>query len=54
MRGEWHHRHRGKLILLGGHAVGIVGFSDEYTDEWGNTGGFIIRNSWSTHWYAPC
>ena len=47
MRGEWHHRHRGKLILLGGHAVGIVGFSDEYTDEWGNTGGFIIRNSWS-------
>lgn len=47
MRGEWHHRHRGKMILLGGHAIGIVGFNDEYTDEWGNTGGFIIRNSWS-------
>ena len=47
MRGEWHHRHRGKMILLGGHAIGIVGFNDEYTDEWGNTGGFIVRNSWS-------
>jgi hypothetical protein len=47
MRGEWHHRHGGKMILLGGHAIGIVGYNDGYTDEWGNNGGFIIRNSWS-------
>ena len=45
MRGEWHHRR--KMIQVGAHAVNVVGYSDTYTDEWGNTGGFIIRNSWS-------
>ena len=47
MRGEWHHRRAGKMIILGGHAINLVGFTDVYTDEWGNRGGFIIRNSWS-------
>lgn len=45
MRGEWHHR--SKMILLGGHAINVVGYTDSYTDEWGNRGGFIIRNSWN-------
>lgn len=47
MRGEWHHRRGGKMILLGGHAINVVGYTDSYTDEWGNRGGFIIRNSWN-------
>ena len=34
------------MILLGGHALNIVGYTDSYTDEWGNRGGFILRNSW--------
>lgn len=47
MRGEWHHRVGGKMILIGAHALDVVGYSDSYTDEWGNVGGFILRNSWN-------
>lgn len=47
MRGEWHHRKGGKMILIGGHAIDVVGYTDTYTDEWGNKGGLIVRNSWS-------
>ena len=39
---RWRH-HRSKMILLGGHAINVVGYTDSYTDEWGNQGGFIIR-----------
>lgn len=28
MRGEWHHRKRGKLLAMGGHAVNVVGYTD--------------------------
>ena len=35
------------MILMGGHAINVVGYTDSYTDEWGNQGGFIIRNSWN-------
>lgn len=35
------------MIQLGGHAINVVGYSESYRDEWGNTGGFILRNSWS-------
>jgi len=34
-------------VVEGGHAVNIVGYNDYYQDEFGNMGGFILRNTWA-------
>jgi len=36
----------GQTIGEGGHAMNVVGYNDEFTTKQGQTGGFIIRNSW--------
>jgi C1A family cysteine protease len=36
--------------ILGGHAVAIVGYNDAMTGSGGQTGYFIVRNSWGTGW----
>jgi C1A family cysteine protease len=36
--------------VLGGHAVAIVGYNDAMTGPGGQTGYFIVRNSWGTGW----
>ena len=45
MAGEWYHRPNGKQLVLGGHAINAVGYTDSYTDEWGNKGGLIVRHA---------
>jgi C1A family cysteine protease len=35
--------------LLGGHAVPIIGYDDNYTYS-GGTGAFLVQNSWGTGW----
>ena len=47
MKGEWFHRHGETIEQEGGHSVNVVGYNDEYRDEWGNTGGYIVRNTWA-------
>jgi len=47
MKGEWFLQPDEPLVIEGGHAINIVGYSDTYRDEWGNTGGFIVRNTWA-------
>ncbi|EOD40272.1 hypothetical protein EMIHUDRAFT_260178 [Emiliania huxleyi CCMP1516] len=46
MNGEWYTVPGEPLFDVGGHAVNIVGYNDYYRDEFGNTGGFILRNTW--------
>jgi len=36
----------GQTIGEGGHAMNVVGYNDQFTTKQGQTGGFIIRNSW--------
>jgi len=36
----------GQTLGEGGHAMNVVGYNDEFTTKQGQTGGFIIRNSW--------
>jgi len=35
------------LVMEGGHAINIVGWSDTYRTEHGEVGGFIVRNTWA-------
>ena len=46
INGEWYTVPGEPLFDVGGHAVNIVGYNDYYRDEFGNTGGFILRNTW--------
>jgi len=47
MKGEWFVKANGAPMgQAGGHAINIVGYNDFHRDEWGNTGGFILRNTW--------
>jgi len=36
----------GQTLGEGGHAMNVVGYNDQFTTKQGQTGGFIIRNSW--------
>ncbi len=36
-------------VILGGHAVVVCGYEDDMTAN-GETGYFIIRNSWGSDW----
>ena len=47
MRGDFYLR-RGEPLgpVSGGHAVGLVGYSDTFRSEAGYLGGWIIKNSW--------
>tara|TARA_B100000524_G_scaffold117098_1_gene57301 strand:+ start:291 stop:2021 length:1731 start_codon:yes stop_codon:yes gene_type:complete len=47
MKGEWFHQPGEPLEAEGGHAVNIVGYNDYYRDEFGNVGGYILRNTWA-------
>jgi len=47
MKGEWNTPKSEPLVIAGGHAINIVGYSDTYVTEQGDVGGFIIRNTWA-------
>lgn len=49
MKGEWRvlTPTEGPMVLEGGHAINIVGYTDGYRDDRGNVGGFIVRNTWA-------
>ena len=49
MQGEFYRLPAGSHpspIVEGGHAMGLVGFSDVYRTQHGFTGGWILKNSW--------
>jgi len=47
MRGEFTWGRPGQpIVKAGGHAVGLVGFTDTFPTVHAGTGGFILKNSW--------
>ena len=55
MRGEFVgvHPSADRNVRAGGHALGLVGYNDEYTSSAGHVGGFILKNSWCAHPQIP-
>jgi C1A family cysteine protease len=41
-------------IARGGHAMCIVGYTDDPSEEYPGGGFFIVRNSWDTTWGSAC
>ena len=46
MKGEFSGGHGGQFTAAGGHAVGYVGWNDNFFSSHGYKGGLIIKNSW--------